>query len=358
MGCKQRFLALIKASARLDQGVERLERMAGDAVIVVRGGGQGRAGELRKRVIVMRGDPQGAPLPAPDPEAVVIAGGQQPDRQPVIAAQHRAGGKSASLQHPQRTVAPNLLKGPAFAIDLDDMWLQAEPLHGLQIGGPPLVRIGIGWRAHFEKTGRLTRPGQIVDGLRDETEIIRSHKGFADAVDIAVKQHRWHILAEFFDHPFVGGPAKRRQQDAGRLQGPQAVEDFIFKMLLAVGAVERWAEPGLKAAALHSPGDFGKERIGQIRHHNADILCQLAVLVHRENVRPVVEFLQRLFDTLPGRLAHTRRIVEIFGDSRPGDAAGGRKLLHVLQFPLGHALAHFATSMPDQAGVLNALERH
>ena len=69
-----------------------------------------------------------------------------------------------------------------------------------------------------------------------------------------------------------------------------------------------------------------------VRHHDADVLGQLSVLVKREHVGCVVVLGDCRFDLgTSGRLDRLW-VVEIFGDGRPRDSAGFCELLHVFEF--------------------------
>ena len=112
-----------KPAAAFDQLIQGLDAAIGDIFVAMGGGGQGRTGEARERVIVMGGDAQGAAFGAPDPEATLVTGRQQPDGQAVIAAQDGVTGETAGLQRAMGTLAADFLERPALAIDPDQLGL-------------------------------------------------------------------------------------------------------------------------------------------------------------------------------------------------------------------------------------------
>jgi hypothetical protein len=69
-------------------------------------------------VVVIRGDTQCAILPPSDAHSYLVTGGQETDREPVIAAQNGVGVQPAGGQDLQRAVAPDLLERPALTLDL------------------------------------------------------------------------------------------------------------------------------------------------------------------------------------------------------------------------------------------------
>jgi hypothetical protein len=66
-------------------------------------------------------------------------------------------------------------------------------------------------------------------------------------------------------------------------------------------AVEDGRETRVDAAQLEDAGDLGEERVGEVGHHDADVLGQAAVLVHRVDVGPEIVALERGLDALAGR---------------------------------------------------------
>ena len=289
-------------------------------------------------VIVPR-DPERETRAAPDAPAFLVGSGQEPDRNPVVGAQDRVGRQLAPGDDLQSLAVADFFEIPAFAFDANDFRRHAERPHRADISGLALEGVGVGRVAHLEKDRGLPGSYEIFYHDFRRLLVVVPNEGVTQTLDVAVEQHRRHVFDEGRDRLFVGGAAHRCHQHARGLQRLQRIEVVD----LVPGAVMRRDQDRAVARVddqtLDPAGDFGEERVRQVRHHDADVLGQPPVLVHRVDVGPeIVEFERRL-DPRPRRFPHTAGIVEIFRHGRPGNPAERGELFHVTDLWRVHRLA-------------------
>jgi len=93
------------------------------------------------------------------------------------------------------------------------------------------------------------------------------------------------------------------QQNTRRTQRPQTVKRFDFQLLFTMSTEQCGPEARLNTATLKVASNLAKDRISQIRHDNAHILCRAPILIDGKDVRAVVILLECRFNAFACAIA-------------------------------------------------------
>jgi len=211
-----------------------------------------------------------------------------------------------------------------------------QTFHRPDIGRAPFVGVGVHRVFHLEKGRRLARAAQIVDDQINALFIVGAYERLADLIDVRIEQDGRDLFGKGLDLRVIRTAPESGQQYARRFQHAQVFEVLQLHLGAAVRPEQNGPEALPQDVFFDRAGNLGKERVGQMRHHDADVLGQTAVLVHGVKIGPIVISVQRCLNPFAGAATHAGGVVEELGKRRTGDPADGGKLFHILDFPTAH----------------------